>query len=154
MSLKDIDARLEHSLPVLIKSWILLNIFCVFVFSPISTNCVDMPAPDPLIFLKNLPVVPSNLQVTDLFHWRAFSETLTLARFNAMFVYNENDVTLYCHYNNVKPFILNGFITLLHRDLCYKALYLYRNNEANLTVSVFNYLYNELAYYHGRYVIQ
>jgi hypothetical protein len=47
---------------------------------------------------------------------------LTLARFNAMFIYSANDVTSKCYYTSVISFLLNGFITLLRRVLCDKRL--------------------------------
>jgi hypothetical protein len=52
-----------------------------------------------------------------IFQWGADSVTLTLARFNAIFLYSANDVTSKCYYNSVISFLLNGFSTLLRRGL-------------------------------------
>jgi hypothetical protein len=49
-----------------------------------------------------------------------YSVTLTSARFNAMFIYKENDVKSKCYYTSVISFLLNGFITLLRHGLCDK----------------------------------
>jgi hypothetical protein len=47
-----------------------------------------------------------------IFHWHAYNVTLTLARFNAMFMYDANDVTLKCYYTSVISFLLNGFFAI------------------------------------------
>jgi hypothetical protein len=57
------------------------------------------------------------------FHWRTYSVTLTLARFNAIFIYDANDITSKCYYTSVISFLLHGFITLLCCSLYDKYIY-------------------------------
>jgi hypothetical protein len=63
--------------------------------------------PNIIFFLSHISNKNSKLLKWVIFQWRAYSVTLTLARFKPMFLYSANDVTSKCYYTSVIYFLLN-----------------------------------------------
>ena len=60
-----------------------------------------------------------------IFHQQAYNVMLTFSALLMLCLYNANDIMSKCYYTSVISFLLNGFITLLHRILCDKWIFFY-----------------------------
>ena len=82
---------------------------------------------------KELLIVKS-----DHFSRHAYNVTLTFSALLTLYLYGANDVTSKYYYSSVVSFLLNGFISLLHRVLCDKMCFIIvRNNSSCSYFTIF-----------------